>query len=49
MIKTQGVNIDIQELILTRKERQEVIEDLFQNEAQFRKKINLLCQIPELN
>ncbi|MGB0294817.1 MAG: hypothetical protein ACPGAO_08330 [Flavobacteriaceae bacterium] len=49
MIKAQGVNIDFQELILTHKERQEVINNLFQNESKFQKKINLLCQIPELN
>ena len=49
MIKAHGVNIDFQELILTHKERQEVINNLFQNETKFQKKINLLCQIPELN
>ena len=49
MIKAQSVNIDFQELILTHKERREVINDLFQNESKFQKKINLLCQIPELN
>lgn len=49
MIKAQGVNTDFQELVLTQKERQEVINSLFQNETQFQKKINLLCQIPELN
>ena len=41
MIKAQGVNTDFQELVLTQKERQEVINSLFQNETQFQKKINL--------
>lgn len=49
MIKTKGVTNQIQDIFLTHQERKKVIKQLFRNEARFKKRLNLLCQIPELN
>jgi len=49
MIKTKVVSTHFQDLYLTDQERKKVIKALFRNEARFKKRLNLLCQIPELN
>lgn len=49
MIKTKVDTTHFQDIYLTHQERKKVIKALFRNEARFKKRLNLLCQIPELN
>jgi hypothetical protein len=49
MIKTKVDTTHFQDIYLTNLERKKVIKALFRNETRFKKRLNLLCQIPELN